>query len=55
MVTTAEYLENIRAELDDAWLPLLYRERILKSRTRAYKFPRLAANAPMFMTAYVNR
>jgi hypothetical protein len=45
MVTTAEYLENIKAELDDAWLPFVYRERILKSRTRAYRFPRLAANA----------
>ena len=45
MGTTSEYLGNIKAQLADAWLPRLYQERILKSRTRAYKFPRLTANA----------
>jgi hypothetical protein len=45
MVIASEYLETIRAELGDSWLPLLYRERVLKSRTRAYQFPKLAGNA----------
>src|SRR6266576_367787 len=45
MANTSDYLEQIKAQLDAAWLPLLYRERVLKSRTRAYKFPRLAVNA----------
>lgn len=39
------YLEKIREQLGDAWLPLLYMERVLKTRTRAYQFPKLAANA----------
>ena len=45
MGATSDYLDQIRAQLDDAWLPLLYRERVLKTRTRAYQFPKLAANA----------
>jgi hypothetical protein len=44
MGATSDYLDQIRAQLDDAWLPLLYRERILKTRTRAYQFPSLAAH-----------
>jgi hypothetical protein len=45
MASISDYLEKIGAELGDAWLPCLYRERILKSRTRAYRFPKLSRNA----------
>ncbi len=45
MASASEYIEQIRAGVGDSWLPLLYRERVLKSRTRAYQFPPLAANA----------
>jgi hypothetical protein len=45
MGTISDYLQKIREQLDDAWLPHLYRERVLKSRTRSYQFPKLAANA----------
>lgn len=45
MPTASDYLEQIRKELGDSWLPLVYRERVLKSRTRAYEFPTLAGNA----------
>ena len=44
MANTSAYLDQIKEQLGDAWLPLLYSERVLKSRTRAYKFPRLAVN-----------
>ncbi len=37
-----EYVERIAAEMGAAWLPHIYRERILKMRTRAYKFPALS-------------
>jgi len=37
--TAADYLEQIATQLGDAWLPRIYRERILKMRTRAYEFP----------------
>jgi hypothetical protein len=30
--------EQIREQLGDAWLPRIYRERILKLRTRSYRF-----------------
>ena len=40
--TAADYLEQIATQLGDAWLPRIYRERILKMRTRAYEFPPLA-------------
>jgi hypothetical protein len=29
----------------ESWLPRIYRERILKMRTRAYRYPQLAKNA----------
>lgn len=32
------YAQNIRAQLGETWLPLIYRERILKLRTRSYHF-----------------
>ena len=34
----ADYLKLIKNELGEAWLPHIYRERILKMRTRAYHF-----------------
>jgi hypothetical protein len=39
MTSTKAYLEQICDQLGDAWLPHIYRERILKMRTRAYQFP----------------
>jgi hypothetical protein len=35
----------IVATMGDSWLPRIYRDRILKMRTRAYEFPALAKNA----------
>jgi len=43
--TAAHYLEQIATQLGDAWLPRIYRERILKLRTRAYEFPPLSKTA----------
>ena len=37
-MTVAACQQQIRARLDDAWLPQMYRERILKLRTRSYHF-----------------
>lgn len=33
-----EYSEQVKTELADTWLPLIYSERILKMRTRSYNF-----------------
>jgi len=41
MTPAAVYVDQIRADLGPAWLPRLYRERILKMRTRSYQFPPL--------------
>jgi len=41
----AEYLEKIRSELGDSWLPQVYLERVLKLRTRSYDFPPMPENA----------
>jgi len=38
-------LAQIVNQLGDTWLPRVYRERILKMRTRAYEFPPLPKNA----------
>ena len=35
----------IEVTMGDSWLPRIYRERILKMRTRAYEFPALPRNA----------
>jgi len=43
--TAADYLEQIATQLGDAWLPRIYRERILKMRTRAYEFPPIPKTA----------
>jgi hypothetical protein len=45
MISTTAYLELIATQLGEAWLPLIYRDRILKMRTRAYQFPLLSKNA----------
>src|SRR5207302_4702796 len=45
MNNAAKYFEKIERELGDSWLPQIYRERILKLRTRAYDFPTHAKNA----------
>lgn len=40
-----ECVERVEAEMRESWLPRIYRERILKMRTRAYHFPPFAKNA----------
>jgi hypothetical protein len=45
MTHASEYLDEIKKVLDDSWLPQIYSERVLKSRTRAYQFPTLPRNA----------
>ena len=37
-MTAEEYAEQVKTELTDTWLPLIYIERILKMRTRSYYF-----------------
>jgi hypothetical protein len=45
MTAVASYLKKIEDQLGDSWLPRVYRERILKIRTRSYQFPPLAKGA----------
>ena len=45
MKSGAKNLDPIKAELGNSWLPDLYRERVLTSRTRAYQFPAVVNNA----------
>ena len=46
MQTSASELASaIQASIGDSWLPRIYRDRILKMRTRAYEFPALPKNA----------
>lgn len=40
----ADLLFEIRETMGDAWLPQIYRDRILRMRTRSYEFPALPAN-----------
>jgi hypothetical protein len=40
-----QHAEQVKIELAESWLPRIYRERILKLRTRAYHFPPLKKNA----------
>ena len=42
MKRAEEYVGRIEAEMGTAWLPHIYRQRILKLRTRAYRFPAIA-------------
>jgi hypothetical protein len=37
-MTAEEYAAQVKAELKDAWLPHIYRERIRSKRTRSYSF-----------------
>ncbi len=46
MTSVADYLEQIESELGHSWLPRIYRERILKMRTRSYEFPAQPEAAP---------
>ncbi len=45
MNRSEEYVERIKTEMGASWLPHIYRERILKMRTRAYQFPALSRPA----------
>ncbi len=45
MNSAAPYLDQVATQLGDTWLPRIYRERILKLRTRAYEFPPLPKSA----------
>jgi hypothetical protein len=45
MNPTAEYVERIESKMGASWLPQIYRERILKMRTRSYQFPALSKQA----------
>ena len=37
-MTAAEYADQVKSELKEAWLPHIYRERIRRLRTRSYHF-----------------
>lgn len=39
------YVQKIQEQLGEAWLPRIYRERILKLRTRSYHFENVKASA----------
>src|SRR5882672_3551848 len=41
----ADYAARVQAELNSAWLPHIYRERVRKTRTRAYSFEKLKPKA----------
>lgn len=47
MTAAASYLTEIEDQLGDSWLPTVYREHILKIRTRSYQFPPLAKAAAL--------
>ena len=40
-MTAADYAAQVKAELKEAWLPYIYRERIRRLRTRTYHFEAL--------------
>ena len=40
-MTAEEYAAEVKAELKEAWLPQIYRERICSLRTRSYHFEEL--------------
>lgn len=41
MSLAAQHLNAVATELGHSWIPDIYRERVLKLRTRAYQFPAL--------------
>src|SRR6266496_264913 len=45
MKSAADLLSNIEETMGDSWLPRVYRELILKMRTRSYEFPTLPKQA----------
>ncbi|HEV2903424.1 MAG TPA: hypothetical protein VGW32_00150 [Pyrinomonadaceae bacterium] len=44
--SASDLASAIQDTIGDTWLPRIYRDRILKMRTRAYEFPALPKNAP---------
>jgi hypothetical protein len=40
-----QYADRVKSSLGDAWLPVIYCQRVLAKRSRAYHFEHLAANA----------
>lgn len=46
-MTAEEYAEQVKTELTDTWLPLIYSERIRKMRTRSYSFGPLSRKTPV--------
>jgi len=43
--SAADLLWEIQETMGDTWLPQIYRQRILKMRTRSYEFPSIAREA----------
>ncbi|MFY9618330.1 MAG: hypothetical protein WAQ99_00860 [Pyrinomonadaceae bacterium] len=43
--SASDLASAIQETIGDSWLPRIYRDRILKMRTRAYEFPALSKNA----------
>ena len=43
--SASDLASAIQDTIGDSWLPRIYRDRILKMRTRAYEFPALPKNA----------
>ena len=43
--TASDLATAMEVTMGDSWLPMIYRDRILKMRTRAYEFPALPKNA----------
>ena len=46
-MTAEAYAEQVKAELGDAWLPNIYRDRIRKLRTRSYTLPAVTPKTPV--------
>lgn len=46
-MTAQEYANQVKNELKDSWLPVIYRERILRMRTRSYHFEAMRRNSPV--------
>ncbi len=42
-----DYAQHIKEQLGETWLPRIYRERILKLRTRSYHFEHTKTSAPI--------
>jgi hypothetical protein len=43
-MTAKEYAAQVKAKLNDAWLPHIYRQRVRSKRTRSYHFEGLTNN-----------